>query len=170
MASFFLSALFIFLLRLVDISLYTVRIFMVVRGRKGLAMLFAFCQAFVFVNAIRAVLSDLGDWGKIFGYCTGFATGLILGMLIEARLAIGFTHLRIISSQRGAELAEHLRQAGFAATEVPARGRDGAVSLLICITLRKDTKQVVHLVEELDPEAFITAESVRPVQRGFWHR
>ncbi len=170
MLAFLASALYIFSLRLVDISLYTVRILMVVRGRKGLAMLFAFCQAFVFVIAMRAVLSDLGDWGKIFGYAAGFATGLVLGMTIEARLAIGYSHLRIISPQRGAELAERLRGLGYAVTEVSGRGRDGTVELINCAVMRKDDRPVIQAVTEVDPDAFITVEAVRPVLGGFWHR
>ena len=35
MVGFLQPALFIFLLRMVDVSLYTMRILMVVRGRKG---------------------------------------------------------------------------------------------------------------------------------------
>ena len=164
------SALFIFTLRLLDVSLYTIRIMMVVRGRKVLAWVFAFCQSIVFVSALRVVFSDLGDWGKILGYTTGFATGMILGMWIEERLAIGYTHFRIISQGRGAEISENLRQDGFAVTEVPASGMGGAVTLLNCYVFRRNTRQLQEQVAAIDPEAFITAEEVRPIQRGYWTR
>jgi uncharacterized protein YebE (UPF0316 family) len=65
-------------------------------------------------------------------------------------------------------LIERLREAGFAVTEVPARGKDGSVDLLECKVLRRHYSQVYKLVEETDPEAFVTVENVRPVQRGFW--
>ncbi|MBP1702473.1 MAG: hypothetical protein H6Q38_1580 [Chloroflexi bacterium] len=163
-----LSGLSIFFMRVVDVSLYTVRLMMVVRGRKALAWIFAFFQSFVFVSALRAVLADLNDWAKILGYSTGFATGILTGMWLEGRLAVGYTHLRVISPRRGAEMAENLRSAGYAVTEIPARGRDGAVNLLSCSVQRKHASQVEAIILQIDPEAFVTAEAVREVTGGFW--
>jgi len=165
-----LAAIPIFFLRMVDVSLYTVRLMMVVRGRKVLAWIFAFLQSFVFVSALRLVLSDLGDWAKYLGYAAGFATGILTGMWLEGRLAIGYTHLRVVSPRRGAELTERLREAGFAVTEIAGIGRDGAVDILNCSVLRKQTGQFVALVQQIDPDAFMTAEDVRKVDGGFWRR
>jgi uncharacterized protein YebE (UPF0316 family) len=163
-----LSAIPIFFLRVVDVSLYTVRLMMVVRGRKALAWTFAFFQSFVFVTALQMVLSDLGDWAKFLGYAAGFATGILTGMWLESRMAVGYTHLRVISPRRGAELAERLREAGFAVTEISGMGRDGVVNLLSCNVLRKQAGQLESLVQQIDPEAFMTAEDVRKVDGGFW--
>jgi uncharacterized protein YebE (UPF0316 family) len=168
MAEYELSALTLFSLRVVDVSLYTLRLMMVVRGRKRMAWVFAFMQSTVYVVAIRAVLSDLGNWGKVIGYAAGFATGIVIGMWLEGRLAIGYTHLEIISPRRGAELAETLRQAGYGVTEVSGQGKDGMVAVLNCSVLRRNTRKVEEIVIQIDPEAFVTAESVRAVRRGFW--
>jgi uncharacterized protein YebE (UPF0316 family) len=170
MATFLGPALLIFGLRLVDVSLSTLRIMMVVRGRKPLALGFAFCQALVYVNTLRVVLSDLGSWEKIIGYATGFATGMVIGMWLENRLAIGYSHLKIVSSCLGADLTDHLREAGYAVTEIPARGKDGAVTILSCNVKRKYTNHVCKIVEEIDPSAFVTAEDMRLVQSGFWRK
>lgn len=165
-----LAGLFIFGLRIVDISLYTLRIMMVSRGVKPLATIFAFFQSIVFVVAIRTVLTNLNQPFIVMGYAAGFATGLVVGMMIESRLAIGYTQLRIISRSRGAELCEHLRESGFAVTEVAGRGKDGTVTVLVCDVLRRHTGQVTQIAESVDPEAFITGEALRSVRRGFWHR
>lgn len=159
----------IFGLRIVDISLYTLRIIMIARARKALAFTFAFFQSMVFVTAIRAVLANLDRPLMVLGYSAGFATGLVVGMWLESRLAIGYTHLRIISTSRGQEISERLRDEGFAVTEVACRGRDGTVTLLNCSVLRKDTQQVANLVAKIDANSFITAENVVSVQHGFWH-
>ena len=100
-----LSALLIFTLRIIDVSLATMRLLMVMRGRKGLAWIFGFFQALVFIIAIRAILADIGNWQNLIGYAAGFATGNVVGMLVEERLAIGYTHIRIISSRRGNQVA-----------------------------------------------------------------
>ena len=170
MATFLGPALLIFGLRLVDVSLATLRIMMVVRGRKPLALGFAFCQALVYVNTLRVVLSDLGSWEKIIGYATGFATGMVIGMWLETRLAVGYSHLKIVSSYLGADRTDHLREAGYAVTEIPAGGKDGAVTILSCNVKRKYTIHVCKIVEEIDPSAFVTVEDMRRVQRGFWRK
>jgi uncharacterized protein YebE (UPF0316 family) len=168
MVEFFTAALTLFCLRLVDVTLYTLRLMMVVRGRKALAWTFGFFQAFTFVVAISAVLSDLGNWGKILGYSAGFATGVVVGMWLEGRLAIGHTHLRVVSPSRGAELSSRLRQTGFAVTEIPARGKDGSVALLMCSVARRKAPEFERVIKEVDPDAFVTAEEVRSVRRGYW--
>jgi uncharacterized protein YebE (UPF0316 family) len=168
MDSFFLSALSIFAMRITDVSFYTLRLLMTVRGRKALAWVFGFFQGILFVTVIRIVLANVDNWTTILGYASGFATGLVVGMLIEQRLALGHAHIRIFSSRQGMALSERLREAGYAVTEIPARGKDGAVTLLECNVLRRHSSQVQQLVEETDPEAFVTVQDVRPVQRGFW--
>lgn len=169
---FTLSALsgagLIFLLRVSDMTLDTLRVLVVMRGRKGAAWVLGFFQSLIFVIAITSVLSNLDNPLNILGYAAGFATGNVVGMLIEERLAIGHVQLSIISPRRGSELAERLRAEGYAITEISARGKDGVVTLLSCSVLRKKVDQVQQLVNEVDDSAFITAEDVRPVRRGFW--
>src|SRR5574338_1389487 len=91
----------IFLLRVGDMSLDTLRVLVVMRGRKGIAWILGFLQAAIFVLAISSVLQDLDNVLNVIGYSAGFATGNVVGMLIEERLAIGHIHMRIISSRLG---------------------------------------------------------------------
>jgi uncharacterized protein YebE (UPF0316 family) len=163
-----LTVLLIFILRVLDIAAATLRMLMVIRGRKLNAWVLGFVQALLFLFAIRAVLSDLSSWANILAYAMGFATGTVVGMWIEERIAIGYKHLRIISSRRGPELASYLRSQGFGVTEVLGRGKDGTVSLLNCTVHRKEVQQIEMLVKQKDDQAFITADDVIPVARGFW--
>jgi uncharacterized protein YebE (UPF0316 family) len=164
----FLFALLIFALRIIDTSLATIRVLFVVRGRKLFAWILGFFQALLYVVAISTVLANLDSWYYMLAYAAGFATGVLLGMIIEDRLAVGHTHLTIISPLRGAVIAEELRESGFAVTEVPARGKDGTVTMLICNVNRRDFHVAEKVVMEVDNEAFITAEDITPVRRGFW--
>jgi len=163
-----LSAGLIFALRVTDMTLDTLRVLFVMRGRKPIAWILGFFQAAVFVVAITFVLRDLTNLLNIIGYAAGFATGVVVGMTIEERLAIGHIHMRIISSRRGSLIAERMREEGYAVTEVPARGKDGMVTMLNCSVLRKHVRRVRAMVNEIDPEAFITSEDIRPIRRGFW--
>ncbi len=166
--SAWLGALLIFCLRVTDMSLDTLRMLFVVRGRKGIAWTLGFCQSVVFVIAITKVLTNISNPLTVLGYAAGFATGNVVGMLIEERLAIGHTQLTIVSPGRGVALAHALRQAGFAVTEIPARGRDGMVHMLSLSVLRKDAGRAEQIVHDTDAEAFMTSEDVRPRRRGFW--
>jgi uncharacterized protein YebE (UPF0316 family) len=163
-----LGAGLIFLLRVMDMSLDTMRMLMVMRGRRGMAWGLGFFQSAIFILAITRVLSNLNNPLNLIGYAAGFATGNVVGMWMEERLAIGHIHLSIFSPRRGAALVERLRTEGYAVTELSGRGKDGMVSLLHCNVLRKNVDQVNKIVKEIDEEAFITAEEIRPVRRGFW--
>jgi len=163
-----LGAGLIFLLRVSDMTLDTLRVLMVMRGKKGIAWVLGFFQSAIFILAISSVLTHLDNPLNVIGYAAGFATGNVVGMWIEERLAIGHVSITIVSPRRGTAIADYLREKGFAVTEIPARGKDGMVSLLSCSVLRKNVDDVRRLANEVDPEAFITAEDVRPVRRGFW--
>ena len=117
---------------------------------------------------ISSVLANLDNPLNIVGYAAGFATGNVLGIYLESRLAVGYIDLRIISQRRGSAIVEKLRSEGYAVTEISARGKDGMVSMLNCSLRRKQVQRIDKLVREIDEEAFVTAEEVRPVWRGYW--
>jgi uncharacterized protein YebE (UPF0316 family) len=158
----------IFGLRVSDMTMDTLRVLFVIRGRKGLAWALGFCQSAIWVVAITSVLSHLGNLWTVIGYAAGFATGNVVGMFIEERLAIGHGHMRIISSRRGAAIAEAIRADGYAATELAGRGKDGTVHVITCSIQRRDIDHVQRQVQAIDSEAFVTIQDVRPLMRGFW--
>jgi uncharacterized protein YebE (UPF0316 family) len=164
----FWGAVLIFFLRVINMSLDTMRILLVMRGKKPLVWLLGFLESIVFVIAISSVLTNLDNFLNIVGYSAGFATGNILGIYLENRLAVGHIDLRIISQHRGSAIVERLRSEGYAVTEIPARGKDGMVTMLNCSVRRKHVQFVDKLVREIDEDAFVTAEEVRPIWRGYW--
>jgi uncharacterized protein YebE (UPF0316 family) len=163
-----LNAALIFGLRITDMSLDTLRVLFVVRGQKKVAWVLGLCQSAVFVIAITRVLADLNNPLVVLGYAAGFATGNVLGIIVEERLAIGHIQLQIVSRRRGAAVAKALRLSGYGVTEISARGRDGTVRLLTASVHRKDAAGARQIVHKVDEDAFITSEDVRPVRRGFW--
>lgn len=165
-----LVALGIFAARLVNQSLDTIRFMMTIRGRKLVAWIMGFLETTIFVVTLSAVFSDLSNVLYIVAYSAGFATGNSVGMLIEERLAIGHVQMNIISSKRGAAIAEKLREEGYAVTEIPARGKDGMVTLLNVGVRRRHASHVHQIVQKIDGAAYISGEEMRPLWRGFWGR
>jgi uncharacterized protein YebE (UPF0316 family) len=160
------TALAIFLLRVGDMTLDTLRVLFIVRANRPLVWFLGFFQSAIWVVAITSVLGHLGDPLAWIAYAAGFATGNVVGMAIEDKLAIGYRHLRVISPRHGPLVAQAVRQAGYGVTEIDGHGRDGPVSVLNASVRRRDVDRLQQLIRQADPEAFISVEEVRPVHRG----
>jgi uncharacterized protein YebE (UPF0316 family) len=161
-------AVVIFFLRVLNIGLDTVRMLTLFRGMRGLTWVLGFLQTIVFVLALGSVMNDLDNPLNIIAYSTGYATGNVIGMMIEKRLAFGYINITIISSKHGEEIAERLRVDGHAVTEIHARGKDGTVGILECGAQRKFAQDVQELVRGIDKTAFITSRDIQRMRRGFW--
>ena len=162
------AGLFVFFMRLIDMSLDTVRLLFVMRGRKLLAGLIGAAQAAVFILAVSAVLSDPLNVFTVVGYALGFGAGVILGMFAEERMAIGHAMLRVYSISSGKAMAEALRQAGHAATEIEARGKAGRMTVVNCVITRRDVPAVRAIIDGVDTNAFVTIDDARALQRGYF--
>lgn len=163
-----LAGLLIFILRVTDMSLDTLRLLFVMRGRKFIAAAIGALQAGVFIVAVAGVLTRPLNIFTIAGYALGFGTGIFLGMTVEERLAIGYMMFRIYSPAHGHAIAEALRGAGHASTEFVGQGHTGEITVVNCAVRRKDVPDVRAIILRVDPEAFITVDEVRPLQRGYF--
>jgi uncharacterized protein YebE (UPF0316 family) len=163
-----LTALGIFAARLVNVALDTLRFMLTIRGKSAIAWVLGFVESVIFVVVISSVLTNLENPLNVIGYAAGFATGNVIGMAIEKRLAIGFMHFNIISKEHSTEIADTLRKQGYGVTEIPARGRETSFMLIDCSVRRKEADNVEELALAIDPEAYITAEEVTPRRSGVW--
>jgi uncharacterized protein YebE (UPF0316 family) len=157
----------IFLLRSFDLTLSTLRVILVVRGRTLLVWIIGFIEALSFILGITGVISDLQNPLNFLAYAAGFATGNIIGMTIESKVAPGHSLLRIISSQRGNLITDKLRVLGRGVTDISAKGVEGMVSVLLCYVPRREVRRTKDQILSIDPDVFITVENVREL-RGGW--
>lgn len=163
-----LIALLIFLVRVVATSLDTLRVIFTMRSNKFWVWMLGFLNSLIWVLTFAFVLSDINNFVNVLVYAGGFATGNVVGMWIEDKLAIGFTEIRIISPKWGAAILDELRDHNYAVTEIPARGKDGMVSVITSSIRRSQVAEFEQLVLDIDENAFITKEDVVSVRRGFW--
>lgn len=159
--------LVIFCLRIVDVSMSTIRILLAVRGYKTIVPILGFFEVLVWMVAVGNAIRFLDSGWHLLGYAGGFATGSVVGMLIEERLAIGFATIRIVSTHAGVEMADALRNIGFGVTEFGGQGRDGRVEVIYTVCMRRDIERVVDVVEQWDRQAFITVEEPRDIRWGW---
>ncbi len=163
-------ALGIFAARTINQTIDTLRFMMTIRGRKLIAWVLGFTETVIFVITLSAVFSNLNNILYIVAYSAGFATGNTFGIMLEERLAVGHQQVRIVSSKKGAAIAKALRKEGYGVTEISARGRSGAVRLLEVGAPRRNVKRIHQLAQDIDENAFISSEDIRPLWRGFWGR
>ncbi len=163
--------LLVFFARVIDVTLGTLRIIFISRGKRYLAPLLGFVEVFIWVAVISQLVHGANNVVAYFAYATGFATGNYIGMLIEDRLAIGTLVVRIILPNDAVNLVGHLRTAGYGVTSVDADGASGAVKLIYTIVMRRDLANVAAIIRQSYPHAFFTVEELRSAQEGiFPHR
>jgi len=163
-----LQALLIFVLRVIGISLSTVATILTVQSRKLLAVLTGSLSTLIYVVAIAQVVTNLENVVNLAAYVIGFGVGTWVGMLLEERMALGFSEVRIISTGSGDAVAAALRAAGFGVTQMEGRGRAGSVSIVDVFVPRRNLPTVLKVAKEADPQAIVTVSEARAVQRAYW--
>jgi uncharacterized protein YebE (UPF0316 family) len=159
--------LVIFALRIVDVSLATVRMLLSVRGYKRLVPLIGFFEVLVWITAVGQAVKFLDSPLHLLGYAAGFAAGAAVGLWIEEKLALGLSALRVMSAHGGVEIAQALRDRGFGVTEFPAYGRDGRMEVIYAVLRRRHLPLALAQVSAWDPDAFVTVEEPRTIHRGW---
>lgn len=163
----FLEYLLIFSARVLDVSLSTIRMLLIVRGRKCPAAAVGFVEATVYIVALGRIMQNLSDPLKILAYGLGFASGTLLGGFIEERLAIGHVSLQVIPSEGTAEeLLKALRTTGYGVTVLEGRGMTGMKMVLLVSTDRKTLARLTSLIEEFAPGSFVTVLETKDVVGG----
>ena len=157
----------IFLLRVLNYALSTVRMVAIAKQQKLFASSIAFVEALVFAIAIANVINDLENPLNLIAYCLGASAGGYVGMMLEPRLIRSYATVNIIAHDKGTQLAETLREKGHGVTEMMGEGRDGRVLMLRTTVSNRDLSEINRITREIDPQAFITVEDARAIQQGW---
>jgi len=159
--------LLIFVLRMTDVTLGTLRIILVSRGQRAVAPLVGFLEILVWLVALSQVMRHLDSPINYVAYAGGFAVGTWAGIAIEGKLALGLVSLRIITEDDATDLTDLLRRARFGVTSFAARGVKGRVRLLFTILRRRDLEHALDIVRASHPDAFVSVSDVRAVSEGY---
>ncbi len=163
-----LGGLGICAMRMCDVTMDTIRLILLTRGRKYVAASIGFFQIMIYIVAIGAVLRGPMSWFNVIGYCTGFALGNIIGVTLEERIAMGYSLLRaVVPMDKGPLVAGALRANDFGCTETPGLGRDGSVSIVESILHRRDVPRAQRIVAGVDDKAFVVVDEARSIYQGY---
>ncbi|TGN03005.1 DUF2179 domain-containing protein [Leptospira dzoumogneensis] len=151
----------IYLARMTDVSIGTVRIILISRERKILAAMLGFVEVLLWLIVITQIMRNLSNVFCYIAYAGGFATGTFLGMVVEEKLALGHSLIRIIVPEKGEEIVQNLAQAGYRSTTLEAQGARGPVKVILSLLRRKDIPIVLGILKDTAPGAFYTIENAR---------
>jgi uncharacterized protein YebE (UPF0316 family) len=160
--------LLIFLARVSDVSLGTLRTVAVSRGLKGRAAVLGFFEVLIWLTAITYILQHLTTITNYFAYAGGFATGNYVGLKIEEKLALGLLGVTIITNRDARELIQHLKEREFGITSVSAMGSTGRVRIVFSVIRRKNFGELRELVERFHPNAFMAVQNVRTSSKAVY--
>ena len=152
---------FIFIARIFDVSLGTIRIILISRGTKYLAPTIAFFEILIWLLAIGQIMKNLNNIACFIAYAGGFSMGNYVGILIEEKIALGVLLVRVVTRKPALELVSHLDGANSGVTRVDAESPDGPVNVVYTIIKRSDLPEVIGIIQKFNPQAFYSIENIK---------
>jgi uncharacterized protein YebE (UPF0316 family) len=158
--------LFIFLARICDVSIGTVRTIVTVQGRTVIAFFLAVVEIVIWIFVASTVIHQVKDNPVlVIFYAFGFATGNVVGILVERKIAFGLTVLKVITRLKARNLTDRIRTMGQAVTMFTGEGFAGPVYELYIVCRRRDLCKLIAVTLEEDPDAFYIIEQARDVSK-----
>lgn len=156
-----LIPLLIFIARIFDVSLGTIRVIFISRGFKFLAPALGFFEVLIWLMVIRHILLNLANPLGFIAYAAGFAAGTFTGIIIEGKLSVGKVIIRIHTKRCSKELLKALRKAGYSVTSIDAENNYGKIKVLYAVIRRQSLPRVVEMIKKYNHSAFYSIEDVR---------
>lgn len=166
--SWVILPILIFCSRICDVSLGTIRIIFVSRGKKSLAPLLGFFEVSIWLLAISQIMQNLDNAVCFVAYAGGYAMGNYVGILIEEKLAMGTLIIRIFLVHDESGMKEKLHDAGFGVTSINAQGMNGEVKIIYTVIKRKNLEKAISIIEECESKAFYSIEDAKSVKQGIF--
>lgn len=160
--------LMVFFARVADVTLGTLRIIFISRGKKNIAPILGFFEVFIWITVVSQIVSHAHNMLAYVAYAAGFAAGNYVGMYIESRIAIGTQVVLAIVPEHASALIAHLRSAGYGVTAVDGTGAIGSVKLIYTIVRRRSLSEVLAIIHETHPNAFLSIQDVNSTQAGIF--
>ncbi len=164
--NWFILPLIIFLSRIGDVSLSTLRNIFLHKGFKKMVPVFGFFEVLLWIIVISQVMKNLNNWMCYVAWAAGFSLGTIVGMAIEERLALGLKVVRIIVTDNGEKIIAALRERRQGVTVLDGRGAVGPVKMIYTVVNRKEVPQIETLILSYYPDAFYSVEEIKEVHKG----
>ncbi len=158
--------LMIFFSRMTDVTLGTLRHIFISKGLRKIVPLLGFFEVLIWLVVISQIMKNLNNFMCYFAWAGGFATGTVIGMKIDEKLALGVQVLRVITSQACDELVSNLQNLNLGVTVIDGHGSKGPVKIIFTVIKRKDLGPVVKIIQDFNPNSFYSLEDVKVARQG----
>ncbi|WP_245402432.1 DUF2179 domain-containing protein [Psychrobacillus psychrodurans] len=167
-SSAILMVVIIFVINIVYVTFFTLRMILTLKGYRYIAALISMVEVVIYIVGLGLVLDNLNEVQNLIAYAVGYGTGVIIGTKIEEKMALGYIMVNAISTEMELKLPEILRAEGYGVTDWQANGREGNRQALQILTPRKYELKLYMRLKELDPKIFIIAYEAKTIHGGFW--
>ncbi|WP_079504389.1 DUF2179 domain-containing protein [Mesobacillus jeotgali] len=164
----FIMVAIILLINIVYVSFFTIRMILTLKGQRYLAAGLSMIEVVIYVVGLGLVLDNLNQIQNLIAYAVGYGIGVIVGMKIEEKLALGYITINVITKEYDRDLPKALREQGYGVTDWAAHGLEGNRMAMQILTPRKYELKLYETIKELDPKAFIIAYEPKAIHGGFW--
>ncbi len=166
----FLLCIKIFLARITDVTLGTLRTIYTVRGKTVTAGIIAFIEVFIwFVIAREALNTDLQSIWIVIAYSGGYATGTILGTFIANNFVNSLISIEVITTKATTDNINKIRKEGYGVSVVnTVENINDEKTKILYITLNsRNLEKLKRIIKEIDPSAFLVIKESKIVQNGY---
>ena len=161
----------IFLSKVLENALATLRLIVVSNGKKMTGAFLQFVISLVWVVVTGSVLVDITkDPLKVVFFALGSMVGSYLGSYFEEKMAMGSNTLTaIVDSDLSKFVTDKIREMGFAVTISNGEGKDKTRNILYIVVSRKKQKKIIHMISNIDSSAMIISSHTSSIHGGFVH-
>jgi uncharacterized protein YebE (UPF0316 family) len=158
----------ILLINIVYVSFFTIRMILTLKGYRYFAAFLSMIEVVIYVVGLGLVLENLNQIQNLVAYAVGYGIGVIVGMKIEEKLALGYITANVITKDFNKDLPRQLREKGYGVTTWQAHGLEGDRMSMQILAPRKYEISLYTTIKELDPGAFIITYEPKAIYGGFW--
>lgn len=127
-----------------------------------------FFEVIIWLLAIGQIMQHLDNFLCYLAYGLGFAAGNYLGIFLDEKMSLGTVLIRVVPKMDTTNLINHLREQNFGASLVDIEGMSGKLKMIFTIVKRKDIREVMNIIREHNPQAFVTIEDVKTAREGYF--
>lgn len=159
----------IFFVRILDVSLGTVRTIISVKGQNLLASIIGFVEITIWFLVVKeAINTENTSLWIVFSYASGFSVGTYIGGLLSSKFIEGNLGVQIITGEHNYELIDILRKEGYGVTVIDVKGQNNSGKYMLFIEINnKNFNHLKNVVKKHDSQAFIVVNETKYVQNGY---
>ena len=158
----------IFFVRIIDVSLGTVRTIFSVKGKNLIASLIGFAEITVWFLVVKEALNtNIKSLWIALSYAGGYAVGTFVGTTLSNKLIKGKVSVQVIMDDKNS--INKITDSGYAFSKVECTGMDSKRKQMLFIEVDKrhldDLKKIINTI---DRNAFMVINETKYVVNGFF--